>query len=1096
MLSYSQQNKSLLRDKIIFVDNRLIQIDTFSIKPNFIKLIDKSANVIPKDKYKVNFVDAQLILLDFKKYKNQYIHIYYQVYPEEYRKTYQTFFKNKTIQDSLMLPVFSNENVYHPKPFEGLKTKGNIRRGISVGNNQSLVMQSGLDLKIEGNLSDKIKIKAVLSDDNLPQAYAGISKSYKDFNRIYMQLSGNKWQVTGGDLLLKQKNSNFLKFSRKTQGINFSIGNKSKFTMIGGIVEGQYNRMKFSGIDGNQGPYLLVGKHGETYIFVIPESENVFVNGKLLTREKEYTIHYETGELIFNTDFPITSNHRISVEFNYSNQNYLRYLNYNSFEKKNKSTSFKFYTFLEQDSKNKTLLFDLTPEQIQNLRAAGDKSDNLIVLSAKETTYNPNKILYKKVVVGNDFYFEYTTDNISHLFEVRFSFVGKNKGSYKIEKLTAIGKIYKFSGAGNGDYEPFIKLTAPISKQYYGTQFRTQITKKTNINTELIINNNDENLFSKIDDKNNIGGAFHFDFNSKLKNDSIKQLSVFGKYDFTHRNFYALDAYRDVEFIRRWQIDSIFGKQHFADIGVSYNKNTSNLVSGIKYFQLRDTLNATQIYMSATQHYGKIHLLPRNSLSFQKSPSSKMLIVDTDNKININFGKWNLLNTLHFEKRDREINNKKDTLNYGYSFAESKIQKKDSSKISFELGVRISKNDSVINNNFSNANKDFSIFGSLHKKYKTGLLQLYSNYRKTQSYFRDEQREFINFKLNWKQFFYKSMFLSQLKIETFNGNILQDEILFVETPSGQGNYQWNDYNGNGIKEINEFEIAVFSDQANYIRVVLPSKKLVPTQNNTYAWHFVINPSVVYKNKFISRFYNILHLETKHQSVQKSYFEMFVLQPKTPILLNNRIQNDLFINRTQKKYFIHIELQKTIRQQLLLIGKQSLSIERILFETRHEFLKNIRWSQKMTSSINKQASENYASKNYKLRNKKIEEAFSFVKLKKHELKIFYVYKNKINQSGNEILIMNKFGLQYLGYPQKKYSFISRLNFINNKFTGNSSTPVAFQMLEGLQTGKNIVFEMFYKQKLSSYLEMNLKYNFRISENNPAVHTGGIQLRMIF
>jgi len=204
-LTFGQKaGDSLARIKKIQVHQAHVKIDTFSIQP-FQFTVLQANDTLPKTAYTVNFATADLFLKNFNKYKGQILSIYYLTFPKDLIKTYQKYDYESVRRDSAVQIKILTPETHQSIPFEGLKTQGSITRGINAGNRQSLVMQSGLDLKIEGNLSSKLKVKAVLSDDNLPQAYAGISQSYKEFDRIYLQLIAPKWQATGGDLLLNEK---------------------------------------------------------------------------------------------------------------------------------------------------------------------------------------------------------------------------------------------------------------------------------------------------------------------------------------------------------------------------------------------------------------------------------------------------------------------------------------------------------------------------------------------------------------------------------------------------------------------------------------------------------------------------------------------------------------------------------------------------------------------------------------------------------------------------------------------------------------------------------------------------------------------------
>lgn len=89
-----------------------------------------------------------------------------------------------------------------------------------------------------------------------------------------------------------------------------------------------------------------------------------------------------------------------------------------------------------------------------------------------------------------------------------------------------------------------------------------------------------------------------------------------------------------------------------------------------------------------------------------------------------------------------------------------------------------------------------------------------------------------------------------------------------------------------------------------------------------------------------------------------------------------------------------------------------------------------------------------------------------------------------------------GLNFNYAGKKGFSLNSNFNLYLNDFEGSTNSPVAYQMLEGLQPGTNLTWLLGMQKRLTSFLDLNLNYSGRKSESSDTIHTGNIQLRATF
>ncbi|WP_022822568.1 hypothetical protein [Hymenobacter norwichensis] len=105
----------------------------------------------------------------------------------------------------------------------GINKTGNLARGISFGNAQNVFVNSSLNLQLEGKLTENINLTAAISDQSVPFQPEGNTQQLQEFDRIYITLTSQRWNLTAGDVVLRNKPDYFLRFYKNVQGAALEV---------------------------------------------------------------------------------------------------------------------------------------------------------------------------------------------------------------------------------------------------------------------------------------------------------------------------------------------------------------------------------------------------------------------------------------------------------------------------------------------------------------------------------------------------------------------------------------------------------------------------------------------------------------------------------------------------------------------------------------------------------------------------------------------------------------------------------------------------------------------------------------------------------
>lgn len=1112
-----------------------IKMDSLSLIPGFFEIKDASGNII-NEGFKVDYRRA-LVYFTTKPPVDS-LQFRYAIFPVRIPEQ----FSHK--DSSLMLKrgggmikpyIVSDADYADLFDDSGIKKAGSISRGIAFGNAQNLTVNSALNLQLSGRITDQYSIMASVTDDNIPIQPNGNTQQLQDFDQVFIQIYDDRNRLIAGDFILKKPRGYFVNYFKRSQGLYVQTQSlpmkEDKLLLVeasASVSKGRFGRNVIQGIEGNQGPYRLSGADGEQFIIILAGTEAVFIDGKLLERgqDKDYIIDYNAAEIVFTPRQFITKDRRIVVEFQYSERRFARPMIHTAVEYGNEKRKFYLNAFSESDAKNQPLQQDLTQTDKAILAAAGDNLLQAFTAGADSVGFNNSNVLYRLVPdsLGFDSIFVFSVNPNEAFYRVQFTLVGMGNGDYVEDGFVASGRRFKWIApqlidgvlVRQGNYAPITLLATPKKRQVISAgQLYSSGRNKWAV--EGSISNNDLNTFSSMDSEDDLGYAFRTNWEWGLSKDTnaVSRWFTTGHYEYNSIHFVGVERFREVEFDRNWNIRDLqlSSDLQWAGANIAWERRKwGRLSSGAELLTVGSGFQGAKANFNSdikTEKYKAV--IKASALETDGNRQTRFIRHVSD--LSANIGKFRI-----GFKDDHEWNESfapgTDSLvagTYRWYDWQVSLGTADTLRHSFSVYYRdrldwLPKGGLLTG---SARADEYGIVISERGKKDNRLKTTISN-RRLRSI--DQElftREPENTLLSRVEYYYKApsgWLISTTFYELGSGLEQRREFIYLEVQPGQGVYVWNDYNGDGVKDLNEFEVAQFAYEANYIRSSIQTNDYVRTFTNQFSQALQIQQgrkaNVNSKwGKFFSRWSDQASYRVERKTDQESNadrFNPFLTNPNDTVLIamSASIRNVLFFNKANPKFGADYTFQQTGGKNLLSNG----------FETRNEQFHQIgfrwnlfdQWTWSAESRVGDKdlASDFLTGRNYRLISVQTEPRITWQPDNTKRFSLTGRWSEKNNISGTERAQILSYGAEFNWNSLKKGLFQGGVQFFRIQYNGQNNTSLAFDMLEGLISGFNATWNIGLQRTVTNNLQLNLTYNGRKSGDIRAVHAGGVQLRAFF
>jgi hypothetical protein len=866
---------------------------------------------------------------------------------------------------------------------------------------------------------------------------------------------------------------------------------------------------------------------------VLAGTEKVYIDGVQMQRgeDQDYVINYNTAEVTFTAKRMISKDQRIQVEFEYADQNYLNtQLLLGDDLDVNKRLKFKFNYYSATDAKNSPLNQVLTDAQKQFLSGLGDSIQQAYYPSAAQDTFSSTTIMYamRDSLVAGVFYdsvFVYSTNPDSAIYNVTFTDMGLGNGDYILQGDAANGKVFQWTpplgGVHTGEYQPVILLVAPTKKQVVEVGGAYMLDPHTTLSGDWAFSDYNPNTFS-VTNASETGMAGKLGLvREQAFNPSLSVAANVGM-EWVQKNFTPIERLRTPEFYRDWGLPLVVDAEaeRLGTAGIGLKGKYNVIRYDVSYFTRGSGYSGEQNTVSQTwKRYGwswnaQVRLTTFDSTfnrgTYWKPSFQLEKLLPDMGKVTIG-GKYDL-------ESDAIMNRFADSLNaLSYSFNTWQVYLKSpegKKRWGISYAVRQDRTpfgkDLVLSDQSRNLNGYWEYTVDPHQQIKLNATYRVLEVPNTKITTQVPENSILG-RAEYLVNEFKGAVTGNVLYELGAGQQQQMEFTFVQVPAGQGQYTWVDYNHDGIAEINEFVIAQFQDQADYIKVYQPTGNYVKADYTQLNYSLSLNPALLWRNlktaspfeKFLSRFMTQSSLQVNkkvisNDAINWNPFSSGIIDTSL-LSLNQVLSNALFFNKLSPNWGVDITHVINSNKAFLTYGAQSQRLRDLGLRFRWNISRLYSFNIFNKVDANSMLTPAFANQNYFIHSFQTEPQVSYTKGTKYRLALGcrVLAQSDEPQYGGEHSLSKALTLDTKYNVVTNTSITAHFEVNGIDFSGaDQTTTVAYTMLQGLTPGTNYVWSIDFTKRLLGNIEVTLSYDGRKPGEGATVNTGRAAIRALF